>query len=267
MSAISHDLIAELHTIQQAVILLQTISIVAQRSPVKSHNLGRWAFLSSVVSLPVVALQLRDNLHSSVSQHNPVLILRLINVILSVCLAIGSLCLPRRPDVFIRDQKVHKQVDRQFTVSVLSRNTWSWIWPLIKKAIKQGDLEEKDIPQPDHYIQVDFLLSEWHSAQYTSTLAWSLFRAYRARLFLQWAVIIIRCLVGIGPFYIMLRLISSLDYKVPGEWPSSAMWGYFFWLGLLSLTENVKLQVLVPTRHVSADIYTVAEWMDHDTVC
>lgn len=167
---------------------------------------------------------------------DPVLILRIINFASAVALAFANVCLPRRPDVFFRDEKV----DAQFTVSILSRYTWSYAYPLIKKATEKGDLDLKDVPQPDHFLQVDYLLKAWHEAKFVSTLARSLFRAYRARLFLQWGVIVIRCVVGIGPFYIMLQLIDSLQYKESGKGPTPEMWGYVLWMGAFTLSEMVR---------------------------
>jgi hypothetical protein len=217
------------------VILLQDTLVVAQRSPVKAHDLGIWAFLSTIVTTIVAVLQFRDLLHQGISWNDTVLILRIANLASAVALAFANVSLPRRPDVFLRDE----QVDRQFTVSVFSRYTWSYVYPLIDYATKTGDLEEKDIPQPDHLLQVDYLLKAWHESKFKSTLAWSLFRAYRSRLFIQWSVIVVRCFFGIGPFYVMLNLINTLDYKVPGQWPTTEMWGYVFWMGFFTLGEMV----------------------------
>jgi hypothetical protein len=184
----------------------------------------------------VAILQLRDLLYQGVSKADPVLILRIVNFAFAVALAFANISLPRRPDVFFRDEKV----DAQFTVSILSRYTWSYAYPLIKKATAKGDLDLKDVPQPDHFLQVDYLLKAWHDAKFVSTLARSLFKAYRARLFLQWGVICIRCIVGIGPFYIMLQLIDSLQYKEAGKGPTPEMWGYVFWMGAFTLSEMVR---------------------------
>lgn len=221
---------------RQAIILLQDTSIVALRSSVEAHDVGRWAFGSATITAIVAALQLRDLIHVISRLDDPVFVLRVVNLILAIGLAITNILLPRRPDVFYRDARV----DRQFTVSLLNRYTWTWIRPLIDYAEKKGDLEEKDIPQPDHILQVDVLVKEWHDAKFTTTLPWSLFTAYKGRLIFQWCVIAVRGVFGLGPFYVMLRLISALEDKVPGAWPTSEMWGYVFWMGFFSLGEMVS---------------------------
>lgn len=220
----------------QGIILLQDAFLIAHRSSVKAHDLGLWAFASSVLVAIVLIQQLRDLGQHFVRRDDPVLVLRLINLILIAALAIANVSLPRRPDVYYRGETV----DQQFTVSVINRYTWSWVYALIDKAGKTGDLTEKDVPQPDHILRVDSLIKEWHDYAWTSSLVWSLFKTYRSRLFLQWFVISLRCLFGIGPFWTLMKLINSLGDKVPGQGPSFEMWTLVFWLGFFSLGEMVR---------------------------
>lgn len=230
--------------------------MIAQHSSVQSHDIARWAFLSTVVTALVSMLQLRDLiLQDGIHATNPVLIVRLVNFAFTVALAFANISLPRRPDVFFRNEKV----DKQFTVSILNRYTWTWGYWLLSLAIKKGDLDEKDIPQPDSLLRAETLLQKWHDEKYTSTLAWSVFREYRGRLFLQWTVIAIRCLFGIGPFYIMEHLIATLDYKMPDQWPTAEMWGYVFWMGFFSLAEMVSLAMPTKPWHM---LITCSGWTD-----
>ena len=86
---------------------------------------------------------------------------------------------------------------------MLSRYTWSWTRSIIDLASKKGDLDEKDIPEPDHTIRAEEVVADWKSGDFTGKLMWSLIYAYKGRFALQWGVTVARCLLGIGPFWTM----------------------------------------------------------------
>lgn len=204
----------------------------AIHGPVRVHNAGRWTFGSSVITLVVAAVQAFDvSDHSSKTDTS--LILRIVNIVCAVLALFSSVMIPRRPVVYFRDQ----DVDAQWTSSMLSRYTWSWTRPIIDLATKKGDLEEKDIPQPDHTIRAEEVVSDWKSYGFTGKLTWALIYAYKGRFALQWGVTVLRCLLGIGPFWTMLQLINLLQERGGGGSPSRLLWSLVILLGLFSLAE------------------------------
>jgi hypothetical protein len=206
----------------------------AIHGPVRVHNAGRWSFGSSLVTLIVVAIQAFDVGDHLTSKNDVALILRIVNIVSAILTLFGSVSIPRRPVVYFRDQ----DVDAQWTSSMLSRYTWSWTRPIIDLASKKGDLDEKDIPEPDHTIRAEEVVADWKSGGFTGKLMWSLINAYKGRFALQWGVTVARCLLGIGPFWTMLQLINLLQERGGGGSPSRLLWSLVILLGVFSLTEQ-----------------------------
>lgn len=148
----------------------------------------------------------------------------------------ASVLIPRRPAVFFRNQPV----DSQRASSILDRNTWTFASPLINLASKKGDLEEKDIPQPDHTIRAEEVLEDWKAFGYKGKLIWALLYIYRTRFVVQWSVTIARCILGLGPFWTMLKLITLLQERGGGGSPSRELWGLVVLLSVLSFFEQVR---------------------------
>ena len=217
-------------------IVLQAIFIGSQHSPVRSHDLGLWTFLSSLITIAVVIAQAYYVGHYASLTKDTELILRLVTAIVTVFLIFSCISLPRRPEVFYKGEKV----DYEWSTSVLSRYTWSWVGDLLKTAKRKGDLDEKDIPRPCHDIRADSLVDAWNKANYEGSLLQSLLKAYGGRLALQWVVITVRCIIGIGPFWTMLHLVQKLEDRDAGLSDSRELWAFVFLMGLFTLVEQVR---------------------------
>lgn len=218
----------------QATIVVQAICIFAHRSPVKSHDLGIWAFHSTWLSTAVLILQSLHALQLGASKNDPVFILRLVSLGATIPLLFATISLPRRPDIFHND----KPVDAQFTASVLSRYTWSWGESIAKLAAKKGDLDEKDVPGPDHNFRARDLVDEWRSFEFKGTLLKNLLRAYLPLFLFQWTVTVARSVVGLGPFWAMLRVIELLERRSE-ERPMGQILAYILSLAIFSLLGQV----------------------------
>jgi hypothetical protein len=216
---------------------LQAVFIGAQHSPVKSHDLGIWAFLSSLITAVVVVAQANFVSKFASPKHDAELIVRILNAAVLIPLIFSCISLPRRPDVFYKGEKV----DREWSTTVLSRYTWTWVNDLLQTAKRQGDLDEKDIAKPDHSIRAESLVNAWNKANYQGSLLQSLLKAYGLRLAFQWAIIIFRCIIGIGPFWTMLQLVQTLEDRDAGIVTPRDLWGLVFLMGLFTLAEQVCL--------------------------
>lgn len=169
------------------------------------------------------------------------LIVRIVNAAILIPLIFSCISLPRRPEVFYNGE----QVDGEWSTTVLSRYTWSWVNALLKTAKQKGDLDPKDIPRPNHTIRAESLVDAWYKANYQGGLLRSLLKAYGARLAIQWVVIVFRCCLGIGPFWTMLRLVQMLEDRDAGLEAPRELWGLVFLMGLFTLFEQVSLRKLV----------------------
>ncbi|KAG5994869.1 hypothetical protein E4U43_003162 [Claviceps pusilla] len=217
-----------------AAIVLQAIFIKMQHSPVKSHDLGLWAFLSSVMTAIVTVAEASYVSNFASPTKNAQLIVRIADAVVMIPLLFSCITLPRRPEVFYNGQRV----DKEWTGSVLNRSTWSWVNDLLKTAKRKGDLDPKDIPRPDHTIRTESLVDAWNKANYQGSLLRSLLKAYAGRLAVQWLIIVFQCIVGIGPFWTMLRLVQSLEDRDAGSEAPRQLWGLVFLMGLFTLGEQ-----------------------------
>lgn len=234
--------------------MIQAVCIFAHRAPVKSHDLGIWAFISTFISILILLLQSLHAVQIGAAKDDPIFVLRLVSFAVAVPLLFANISIPRRPVVFYND----RPVDAQFTTSVLSRFTWSWGKPLVALASKKGDLDEKDIPGPDHNFRARDLVEAWNNFKFEGTLLKKLLRAYLPLFVLQWVVTIARSFVGLGPFWAMLRVIELLERSSgSGERPMGQILAYIISLAVFSLFSQVRTnkQSSPSLRRTQADLY------------
>ncbi|UNI23458.1 hypothetical protein JDV02_009276 [Purpureocillium takamizusanense] len=234
LSPASHGLLLEswLLTGAWGALLAQAILLASHHSPVRTHNLGLWAFFSSLlttVAASIYALSIGKHVHI---RDDVPLILRILNIGASIALIFSCVSIPRRPDVYYKD----KLVSPEWTVSTINRYTWTFGGRILSMARKKGDLDGKDIPRPDSQIRAENLVSRWIRGNHTGSLLFSLFRAYGSRLAIQWTVLLFRCALGIGPFWAMLRLVQALERKE--ETDKTQLWLLILWMGVFTLAEQ-----------------------------
>ncbi|KAJ3541459.1 hypothetical protein NM208_g4600 [Fusarium decemcellulare] len=189
------------------LVLIHATCIAIHHSPVKSHNLGIWlavsAFFlvtSSVTRLMVIGIH--------VSQHkDPVSILYMVSTVSAVGLAVTSVTLPRRPDVFFNNSKV----DCQWTVSALNRYTWTWVQPLFRHALTHNDIDVGDVPQADAKLRSEHLTKDWGKLRSHQSLFRSILSVHSGKLALLWTVTLVRCVVSILPFWFMFCILNILQ--------------------------------------------------------
>lgn len=191
----------------QSLALIQSISIAIQHAPVAAYRLGLWLLLSSIILVVVPVINLLREVRKNETLIDVVAILTIVEAAASLALALSTATLPRRPDVALND----RPVDRQRTVSVLSRYTWSWITPLLTLASVNQDLTPDDVPLGDHKLRSGDLQREWDAVKHRGTLLSSLAWAYKGRMVLLWAVTLVRGVLSVAPFWAMLRIINILE--------------------------------------------------------
>lgn len=224
-----------LNTASWILIQSQATLLFAIHAPVEVHDTGFWIFLSCLITGSIASIQTYAAIGDFAHRLDVALILRAVNVGAAVVTLLSSILIPRRPKVFFRDEPV----DSQWTTSVLSRGTWGWPRTLMDKASKQGDLEERDIPQPDHLLRVDEVMVTWNSQSKGQTLLRDLWTVYRGRILLQWTTTILRCVFGVIPFWVMLDLVQRLtDRGGDAGAPSRELCGLVVLLGLVSMAEQ-----------------------------
>lgn len=146
------------------LVLFQTSTILfATPSSVKRYNLGLLSSISSLVIVLAVAVENISLWQSrSVSlPRNIHLTLSLVQWIAAAILMITSLLIPRRPDIYLNGQVV----DRQNTVSLLEKLTFTWPAPILLFASKNKGLDYTHIPEVDHSSRSHTLRKTFDSIQ------------------------------------------------------------------------------------------------------
>lgn len=160
----------------------------------------------------------------------------LISALDATILAVVSGMLPRRPEIVYDGAKV----DRQWTVSLLSRLTWSWIQPLLRHASLHDGLEGEDVPHADFNLRSKQLAKEWNKFAHKPTLFLSLAAAYKGRLAVLWAATLVRCAVSILPFWFMLRILKILETEVTRSNPVQ-LFNFVLGMAVSNLADSVSV--------------------------
>jgi hypothetical protein len=134
-------------------------------------------------------------------------LLSIVGISIAIALGLASAALPRRPDVFYRK----RLVDRQWTVSMLCRYTWSWFEPWHHRAAKFGGFTSGDIPQADTGLRSAELTGDREILLEGRTLVWCLARLYRGQLALLWTVTLLRCVISVLPFLTLYNILNVLQ--------------------------------------------------------
>ncbi|KAL6915681.1 hypothetical protein FSST1_007176 [Fusarium sambucinum] len=234
---------------------IHSICIVFQHSTVEAQKLGVWLLFTALVliasSLPYVRYWYMH------SQQLPIvsIILPIISTSSAVALAFASTCLPRRPEVFHRNVAI----DRQWTVSILERLTWTWVQPLLRHAAQRDDLDTEDVPQGDSRLRSQDLKKRWDQLTRQDSLFRSIVVLYKGRLLFLWTVTLVRCAVSILPFWFMLKIINVLEdvtaradnmqlmvfvlLMALSNLLDSWMEGWAYWYSLESLALPIRSQI------------------------
>lgn len=129
---------------------------------------------------------------------------------LALILLFTSLAIPRRPEVY-KDGKV---VEREYTVSLLSRFTFSWPAPVLEYAVKNRKLTTDDLPTIAHHVRARTLLHKFDGVGKRDRLWKQIFWAFRNVFLVQWILQILASFTNFLPqtiLYLVLRLLEARD--------------------------------------------------------
>ncbi|VUC31561.1 unnamed protein product [Clonostachys rosea] len=213
-----------------ASIFLHAVCIAAHHSPVKSHLLGIWLWVSALALMAASVARLMQQSPKIDDHVNPLVLLDLMNILNACVVSFLSVMLPRRPDVLHNGCKV----DRQSTVSAISKYSWSWVEPLMRLAAVKGDLDYTDVPGPDHSLRASELQNNWLRFRFQSTSLFdSIFWAHKSKFALLWTMSSLKGVVSILPYWSMLSIITLLESD---ESRSSYVIKLLLLVGIMTLT-------------------------------
>lgn len=217
-----------------ALLTLQAICVASSRDSVTAYDLGIWSFLSCLILTTVLAIQ--DNAVAVLLLKQGaagIFAVRVVELVAVVCLAIASVSIPRRPDVFSDGQIV----DRLHTESAWSRFNWSWPDYLLRQAAKKQNLDLEDLPRPDHHTRSKETAADWESRNFTGPLWISVIAAHKWIFALQWVLTIITAFLNLAPQWVVLQLLHLLERRQSNE-----RLGYEAWVWVILIAVAILIQ-------------------------
>ena len=136
--------------------------------------------------------------------------------------------LPRRPSVFLKGQAV----DGQFTVSLLSRWSFSWANRLLASAKANHGLDMAHLPQLHLRARSKFLETSFSARRCSDTLWKALLRSHCLELFVQSLLAISQGIVQFAPQLAMYKLLKLIEQRSAGYAIANQAWWWTAALGL-----------------------------------
>lgn len=147
--------------------------------------------------------------------------------------------IPRRPDVYHNGTLV----DQQFTVSLLSKVSFTWN-RLVFDIAKQRRIEMEDLPQLDYLNRSSNLHRMFNEQKVEGRLWWKLFKFHWVELAQQWCLVFIDATLSLFPQYMMYNLLQKLEQASTPESGLSSNLAWVFALFLSLVLDNIVGSVM-----------------------
>ncbi|KAI1279478.1 P-loop containing nucleoside triphosphate hydrolase protein [Xylaria sp. FL0933] len=188
------------------VLVLEAVVIVISRDPPNTYRLGSYLTGSCIALVTIKWLlwttETQNNLTPSPFQS----FLGALEVVNALCLALSSISIPRRPEVFHHG----KPVDRMLTDSALSHLTWSWATAVLRLAEAKNSLHVDDLPLLGWKLRAQSVDEGWRNSHHGGTLWINLVRIYKWDFTVQFAGSMVSAFLAVGPQWVMLQFLRFL---------------------------------------------------------
>lgn len=200
----------------------------------QAYDLGIYTFFSSVVLSCVLLAQDIKLAEKLLRDSKLFFALRAVELGTAIALAVSGVAIPRRPDVYVDGELV----DKMYTVSALSRFTWSWPHTVLGLARKKNDLDMVDLARPDHLTRAAAMSDSWKRKNHEHRLWVSVVLAHKKEFALQWILTLVTSLLNFGPQWVILQLLRILETRRAGESVGPEVWIWTVWLGLVIIAQS-----------------------------
>lgn len=151
--------------------------------------------------------------------------------------AVLCVLLPRRPDVYHED----KLVERELSVSILSRFTFSWANGLLNYAVEHKTMDLDDIPKLTASNRAGFLREKFEIARQDRKLWLAIVFAHLGPLIAQTILSLLICFLSFGPQVALFQILKTLELRGTPDWNVGASYVWVLALGgLLLLASTVE---------------------------
>ena len=211
----------------QSLLVIMIVSIATEHESATRFDYGRLSAISSIAIL--IALCVRFWVFLSDTNDIKVYdILVVVQVVAAILCCVSSLLLPRRPFVVDVDQLV----DGQYTVSALSRYTFTWAGRILalarhKKTLNLEDLSKLHLRARSAHLQKDF-----ESKRKRDHLWKGLVVAHYAEILFQSFFAVAESAAQFVPQISMYLLLTTIETRRKGTPTPKIAWVFVVTLGL-----------------------------------
>lgn len=218
------------------LVLCQAISIYVTPSSIQRYKLGIYSSFSTLLVAIAVAVE-NISLWQSNSHPRPRNVQLVLSIILfaaGIGLTIISLCIPRRPDVYWNE----KLVDRENTVSLLSKLTFSWPGPILTFASKNKGLDYDDLAEIDFESRSQRLRQRFEAVERKDKLWKTIFWAHKWAFIQQWVLQATCSITDFLPQIALYFVLKTLEARDEGKDVALTSWLLVLGLGLAITLSN-----------------------------
>ena len=210
--------------VPQIFLVVQVLALVRDRKSRSRFRLGLYCALSClllIASLCAESLLVWCTSKTAVGASGDLdTILTIIQIGESLVLGILCISLPRRPDVFHNG----RIVDRQYTVSVLSRYTFSWASALLKETAARKSFELDDLPDIDYSIRAQTLHERFAKVDKMAKLWHAIVFTHASALSTQWCLASLTSATQFMPQIALLKILQNLEARQDGRNITPQLW-------------------------------------------
>ena len=139
----------------------------------------------------------------------------------------------------------HQVVDKQFSVSMLNRWTFTWAHELLSFAKKNRGLDMVHLPRLRLRLRSGYLERAFNEKKRSNVLWKDLLRVHRLELVSQSLLAMSQGVVQFAPQLAMYKLLGLLEQRPQGNAIADEAWGWVFGLGLaIIVTAWLETQML-----------------------
>ncbi|ETI29167.1 hypothetical protein G647_01620 [Cladophialophora carrionii CBS 160.54] len=218
------------------LVLSQAAIIYVTPSSTQRYRLGVFSSFSALSIAIAVAVENISlwQAESSPLPRNIHLTFSIILFAAGIGLAVSSLCIPRRPDVYWND----KIVDRENTVSLLSKLTFSWAAPILSFAAKNKGLDYDDLHEIDFENRSRELRREFEAVGRKDKLWKTIFWSRKWTFIQQWILQATCSITDFLPQIVLYFVLKTLEQRDEGKDVALTSWLLVIGLGLAITFSN-----------------------------
>ncbi|CAG8909403.1 unnamed protein product [Penicillium egyptiacum] len=221
------------------LLAVQAVAFFTEPRPTSRYVLSHFAFWGSIVATAVPGTELGILVFSQLGlPHGRVWVgLQLAQIASAALRAVFCVLIPRRPDVYFED----KLVERELSVSLLSRFTFSWANGLLDYAVKHNTMDLEDIPRLTASKRADSLREKFEIARQNRKLWIAIVAAHLGALIAQTMLSLVICFLSFGPQVALFQILRTLELRGTPDWNVGASYIWVLALGgLLFLASSVE---------------------------